>query len=117
MSYLRYDRAVELDGISKDKHVENVLSRWDTVFPGVNDYMETGTSHSWALQQWSGGAWASPTSAQHEALALYIGKSEGRIHFAGEHASDYHGWMQGALVSGLRAAREIHEHDSDSLIV
>jgi monoamine oxidase len=50
-------------------------------------------------------------------LASYIGKPEGRIHFAGEHASDYHGWMQGALVSGLRAAREIHEHDSDSLIV
>ena len=117
MSYLRYDRAIELDGISEDKHVEKVLDRWGNVFPGVNDYMETGTSHSWALQQWSGGAWASPTSAQHEALASYIGKSEGRIHFAGEHASDYHGWMQGALVSGLRAAREIHEHDSDSLIV
>ncbi|MDP6499121.1 MAG: FAD-dependent oxidoreductase [Candidatus Marinimicrobia bacterium] len=30
----------------------------------------------------------------------------------GEHASDYHGWMQGAIVSGLRAATEIHESAS-----
>ncbi|MEE3136081.1 MAG: FAD-dependent oxidoreductase, partial [Candidatus Neomarinimicrobiota bacterium] len=39
------------------------------------------------------------------------GKAEGRIHFAGEHASEYHGWMQGALVSGLRAAKEMHEEN------
>ena len=34
-------------------------------------------------------------------------KSEGRIHFAGEHLSRYSGWMQGALESGLRAVGEI----------
>ena len=34
---------------------------------------------------------------------------EGRIHFAGEHCSLYHAWIQGALESGIRAAREIHE--------
>jgi len=33
------------------------------------------------------------------------------MHFAGEHASEYHGWMQGALVSGLRAAKEMHEEN------
>ena len=32
---------------------------------------------------------------------------EGRIYFAGEHASLTHTWMQGALESGLRATREI----------
>jgi len=34
---------------------------------------------------------------------------EGRIHFAGEHTSLYHAWIQGALESGIRAAREVHE--------
>jgi monoamine oxidase len=33
---------------------------------------------------------------------------EGRIYFAGEHASLYHAWIQGAIESGLRAASEIH---------
>ncbi|MBH31155.1 MAG: L-amino-acid oxidase [Candidatus Marinimicrobia bacterium] len=112
MSYLRYDRALQIDQLAPDEHVENVLSRWDSIFPGVNDHLESGTSHSWALDPWSGGAWASPTSVQYSALQSRIGRAEGRIHFAGEHASDYHGWMQGALISGLRAAREIHEADS-----
>jgi monoamine oxidase len=29
------------------------------------------------------------------------------VHFAGEHTSRFQGWMQGALQSGLRAAREV----------
>jgi monoamine oxidase len=36
-------------------------------------------------------------------------KPEGRIHFAGEHASLYHAWIQGAFESGLRAAIAIHQ--------
>ena len=73
--------------------------------------MENGVSYAWALDQWSGGAWASPSSDQNQTLGSHIGKAEGRIHFAGEHASEYHGWMQGALVSGLRAAKEMHEEN------
>ena len=111
MSYLRYSRATEIDQVSKEKGIEQVLDRWDNIFPGANDQMENGVSHAWALDQWSGGAWASPSSAQNETLGSNIGKAEGRIHFAGEHASEYHGWMQGALVSGLRAAKEIHEEN------
>jgi len=34
---------------------------------------------------------------------------KGRIHFAGEHASSPPGWMQGALESGNRAAREVNQ--------
>jgi monoamine oxidase len=33
--------------------------------------------------------------------------AEGRTHFAGEHTSAWPGWIQGALHSGLRAAREV----------
>ena len=111
MSYLFYDRAVELDQLSEENGTQHLLNRWTNVFPGVYDNIELehSTSHSWVLQEWSGGAWASPTEEQNDALASHIGVAEGRIHFAGEHASDYHGWMQGALVSGLRAATEIHE--------
>ena len=111
MSYMYYGRADELDQMIEEDRIQQVLNRLDSVFPGVYDHLESGVSHSWALQEWSGGAWASPTSDQNEALAAHIGAAEGRIHFAGEHASDNHGWMQGALVSGLRAATEIHTGD------
>jgi monoamine oxidase len=36
-----------------------------------------------------------------------ISGPEDRIHFAGEHTSPWTGWMEGALESGERAAREI----------
>jgi monoamine oxidase len=111
LSYLRGSRAIELDQLSEENRIEHVLNRWNNIFPGVQDHVENGTSHSWVLQKWSGGAYAWPTAAQDEALSSYIGMAEGRIHFAGEHASENHGWLQGALVSGLRAAMEIHEGD------
>ena len=31
----------------------------------------------------------------------------GRVHFAGEHAADHQGYMEGAVESGQRAAGEI----------
>ena len=111
LSYLSFNRADEADQLSEADRIEHVLSRWGSVFPGVQDHVESSTSLSWALEEWSGGAVAWPTPDQDEALAAHIGAAEGRIHFAGEHASDVHGWMQGALLSGLRAATEIHEGD------
>ena len=45
---------------------------------------------------------------QETRLQPDITAPEGRIHFAGEHTSLYHAWIQGALESGIRAATEIH---------
>jgi len=109
MSYLRYSRAEEMDILTEQQRIDTVLNRWENIFPGATNNLENATSQSWALEEWSKGAWASPTSSQDSALADHIGAAEGRIHFAGEHASNDHGWMQGALFSGLRAAVEIHE--------
>ncbi len=109
LSYLRGSRATETDRLSQQTRVEQVFNRWDRIFPGIFDQVEKSTSHSWIHEKWSAGAYASPTYSQNKTLGQHIGLTEGRIHFAGEHASDNHGWIQGALVSGLRAAREIHQ--------
>ncbi|KAA3611171.1 MAG: FAD-dependent oxidoreductase [Calditrichaeota bacterium] len=109
LSYLRGNRALEADKKNFENQKQHVIDRWKSAFPGIENYEEDYTSHSWTLDEWSGGAWASPTASQDASLASHIGKPEDRIHFAGEHASDNHGWIQGALVSGLRAAKEIHE--------
>ena len=108
MSYLRISRADEMDVLNEQERINYVLNRWENIFPGATNNLESGTSQAWALEEWSKGAWASPTSSQNAALGSHIGLAEGRIHFAGEHASDDRGWMQGALVSGLRAANEIN---------
>lgn len=109
LSYVRGDRAMELDALDPEARVARVLEHWEDVFPGVGGWAQRWTSHAWALDPWSGGAWAAPTSVQDAELGSHVGRAEGRLHFAGEHASSARGWMQGALASGLRAAREIHE--------
>lgn len=109
MSYLRWTPAETMDALSEEERINYVLNRWESIFPGATNNLESGVSQSWAEEEWSQGAWASPTSSQDAALASHIGLAEGRIHFAGEHASNDHGWMQGALFSGLRAATEINE--------
>jgi monoamine oxidase len=40
-------------------------------------------------------------------LYRHVIAPEGRIYFAGEHASLAHTWMQGALESGLRAVQDM----------
>jgi monoamine oxidase len=64
-------------------------------------------SWSWDAHPWSGGAFAWFLPGQHAALHRHVIAPEGRVFFAGEHASLSHTWMQGALESALRAVREM----------
>jgi Flavin containing amine oxidoreductase len=41
-------------------------------------------------------------------LCVGLERAEGLVHFAGEHISACPYWMQGALQSGLRAAKEVN---------
>ncbi len=107
-SYLRNFSATQLDTFNKEQQVESVHGRWQHVLPQLNDFIVTNHIHSWQQESWTGSAYASPTNSQNDALASHIALAEGRIHFAGEHASQFHGWIQGAIASGMRAAEEIH---------
>ena len=115
LCYLRRERALENDQLSELNRIGQVLNRWENVFPDVQSHVDTGHSFSWMEEKWSRGAWAYPTPEQDELIGSFLGDAEGRIHFAGEHISEFHGWMQGALVSGLRAAQEIHD-SSDNIV-
>ena len=64
-------------------------------------------SWSWDNHPWSGGAYAWYHPGQHTQLHRHVVAPEGRIYFAGEHASLTHTWMQGALESGRDAVRAL----------
>ena len=107
MSYLRWSAAEDMDALNDDERNNAILNRWENIFEGSINNFDKGVSKSWALDEWSKGAWASPTTSQNETLNDSISQIEGRLHFAGEHASNDRGWMQGALFSGLRGSTEI----------
>ena len=63
----------------------------------------------WHEDEFACGAFALFLPGQTSLLHDDIVAPEGRIHFAGEHASTAHRWIQGAIESGLRAALEVHQ--------
>ena len=77
------------------------------LFPELPAEYEGGTSYRWADDPWARGA--TPHYAPGQVIDLFpaVRQSEGRLHFAGDHASVWPGWMQGALESGNRAARVV----------
>ncbi len=79
----------------------------EEIYPALKESFEGGASKCWDEDEWARGAWAWFRPGQMTSLLPHISRPEGRVHFAGEHTSAWTGWMQGALESGNRAAREI----------
>lgn len=81
------------------------------VFPEIATQAETVQSIAWDEEPFSRGDYAFLKPGDGKRLFPYLATPEGRVHFAGEHTSTWflHGSMQGALESGIRAARAINE--------
>lgn len=108
-AYLKGENALAMDALAPDQQFPQLLQRWEKILPGVSAYQGKTTSYSWAKDPWSRSGWAYPTEDQEKRLFDELGKSEGKVYFAGDHTSTTRGWMQGALASGLRTAKEIHQ--------
>ena len=76
-------------------------------FPAIRSEFEKGFVQRWALDPWSRGAFPVFKPGEMSTLMPTIARPENGIHFAGEHTSSWTGWMEGALQSGERAAREV----------
>ena len=101
--------ARRLAALPPNERANLVLAHLAAVHPQLNqhDVVRQCASWNWDTHPWSGGAFAWYMPGQFSALHRHVISPEGRIFFAGEHASLAHTWMQGALESGLRAVREM----------
>jgi monoamine oxidase len=108
-AHVRGDGAVVLDVMSEDDRLRFVLAEMEKVHAGVGRHYEGGRSKSWQADPWARGAYASFRAGQVTTWLPRIVRPEGRIHFAGEHTSILPATMEGAIESGVRAAREIDE--------
>jgi monoamine oxidase len=75
--------------------------------PGTAEHFEGSVSHSWIDDPWARGASAEFQAGQLTRHYRALRAPEGRIFFSGEYTSPWSGWMNGALESGHRTAREI----------
>ncbi len=108
-AHARDDAALALDRIPETDRLAFVLQEMEKVHPGAMKYYEGGLSKSWQEDPWARGAFSSFRAGQITTWLPDIVRPEGRIHFAGEHTSIFPATMEGAIESGVRAAREIEE--------
>jgi monoamine oxidase len=96
-------------GPAPKSQVNSYLAQADAIFPGTRAAY-TGRSYrdAWILDPWAKGAYTCPTPGQYTSL-FGVGKErEGNVFFAGEHTSEeYFGYLNGAVESGERAAKEV----------
>jgi monoamine oxidase len=107
-SFITGSSARQVMSLGERQRLNYVLEQARKVLPAVRENFEGGASKSWDEDEWARGAWAWYRPGEMTSLLPHISRSEGRVHFAGEHTSAWPGWMQGAFESGNRVAKEVH---------
>jgi monoamine oxidase len=107
-SYTWSEDAQRWGSLSPADRIGQALENLSRIHPEALETFEVGTSKMWHDDEFAGGAFALFDPGQQTLLHDLIMQPEGRIHFAGEHTSLCHAWIQGAIESGLRAAHEVN---------
>jgi monoamine oxidase len=97
-------------GVAHGADVTAFLAAIEPVFPGTTAaYNGRALKSSWVDDPWHRGAYSHWGIGHYTGFSGAEGLQEGAIHFCGEHTSvDYQGFIEGAVRSGERVAREIH---------
>ncbi|WP_026694258.1 flavin monoamine oxidase family protein [Peribacillus kribbensis] len=101
---LFWDSLDEKDRIHKSLENLSIIHGRD-----LSRYFMAGKSFSWGQNPYSAGVVSFYKPLQQTTLGPYIASREGRVLFAGEHTSNYPGWIQGAIESGIRVAEEVNQ--------
>lgn len=100
-----------LANMDHEARVEYALTQAEKIFPTIRDNFEIGFSKPWQNDPFALGCGAYFRVGEVEKLYPYMAKSEGRVHFAGTHTASLKlwGYMQGAIESGRRVAKELND--------
>jgi monoamine oxidase len=89
--------------------VDDYLADFDLSFPGTRAAYNGKAYYTWSKgDPHVGGAYSYLKVGQFTTFNGIQGRRSGNVHFAGEHTSvDFQGFIEGALLSGYRCAKEI----------
>lgn len=108
-SYTWEDEARGWDALTNEERVEFALGDLAQLHGEyIKQHFVTGISHSWARDEFSLGEAAMFAPGQLSELQQYIPDPAGNVHFAGDHTTLRHAWIEGAIESGIRVALEVN---------
>jgi monoamine oxidase len=100
-AYMQSAGALSMKNYSPEERVRIVLNDMESVHPGAHENFLSAAHQVWD------NAYSLYLPGQFSVWYPELIKPEGRLHFAGEHISTFPGTMEGALESGVRAAKDI----------
>lgn len=108
MSFTSADDAEKLGKLPEAERLKVAQKEASKLWPQVPQFWEGGISKYWNEDPWVRGSYSFTGVGQDRTFLEIAKKPEGRVHFAGEHTSEFRASMNGAIESGVRAAKEIY---------
>ncbi len=98
-----------LSALSDEDRIKLAVSVIERIFPGSSDLIENTATIAWINEPFTLCSYMALAPGQVTAHWRTLFSPAGRLFFAGEHATMYQGYMEGAVESGQRAAKIILE--------
>lgn len=98
--------------LSPEDRLQAVLNQLEQVYPGSRHHVIAAQTAAWPQEPYSGGSYSNYGPGQFPQYWPALRQATGRLYFAGEHTDDYVGYMEGAVRSGQRVARQILQRGS-----
>ncbi|HJS19757.1 MAG TPA: FAD-dependent oxidoreductase [Anaerolineales bacterium] len=105
--YTGGEPAAHLSRLSDDERIRVAVNEIEKLFPGSSDLVEHTATVAWPNEEFTRGSYMALAPGQVTAHWEILMQPAGRLFFAGEHATPLQGFMEGAVESGQRAAKEI----------
>lgn len=102
-------KATVLGKVSEKELLSDILQDMKKIHPQINKHFQKGHVKAWGEDPFALGGISFPGPGDVTRHLEPLQRAHGRIHFAGEHTSILRSSMEGALRTGVRAAREVHE--------
>jgi monoamine oxidase len=108
LSFTSGSSAAKLGKMSQKQRLRVAKETATELWSETPHIWESGISKYWNEDPWMQGSYTYLSPGQWDFIDI-LSKPEGKVHFAGEHTSEFHSSMNGAIESGVRASREIIE--------
>lgn len=115
-SYNLNQDSIRMGNLDDKTRVEEIKRQVEAVHGLQNGYLDSVVENSitvdWNREKGFYGAFCYFMPQQQKLFSYAMAKSEynNKVYFAGEHISLTHGWIQGAVSSGMKAANDIAEY-------
>lgn len=106
-AYTGGEPGAKLSALSDEERTKLAISVIEKIFPGSSDLIKNTATIAWVNEPFTRCSYMALAPGQVTAHWQTLFAPAGRLFFAGEHATIYQGFMEGAVESGQRTAKNI----------